>query len=137
MSQGQFGSYNGLSGVVAVGGHLAGSDPAGLGVTMEAVRLPSRAWGTARRVSPALDAIGQTADALTTARATGVSAGLAIVGITIGLLIRGGAGFVVGKALAPSREAETTWSWAGAGLGLFFGTLGMGGQALYSLSKRS
>lgn len=50
-------------------------------------------------------------------------------------LINGGVGAIVGIALAPSHDKRTKYGITGGVLGLFLGPLGIGGQALYVLSK--
>ena len=50
-------------------------------------------------------------------------------------IIGGGAGAVVGVALAPEHSKRTKYGIIGGLLGLFLGPIGIGAQALYVLTK--
>jgi hypothetical protein len=50
-------------------------------------------------------------------------------------VINGGVGAVVGVALAPDHDRRVKYGITGGLLGLFLGPLGIGGQALYVISK--
>jgi hypothetical protein len=50
-------------------------------------------------------------------------------------VLSGGAGAVVGIALAPDHDKRTKYGVIGGLLGLFLGPIGIGAQALYVLTK--
>ena len=65
-----------------------------------------------------------------------------VVATTTGVLrtiasfaVNTGAGVAVGLAIAPDRERRVKYAVVGGVLGLLFGPLGIGGQALYVLAK--
>lgn len=58
------------------------------------------------------------------------------MGLFLGVVVRGAAGYAVGKAVAPSADKEKSYALWGIPIGVFFGTLGLGVQAAVSLSKR-
>jgi hypothetical protein len=63
------------------------------------------------------------------------SSALTLLGAITRAVINGGVGAVVGVALAPDHERRVKYGVTGGLLGLFLGPLGIGGQALYVISK--
>jgi hypothetical protein len=55
---------------------------------------------------------------------------MAILGIV------GAASYQAGKAIAPSRDAQTTWGWIGVPVGLFTGVLGLGVMGFVANGKK-
>jgi hypothetical protein len=51
------------------------------------------------------------------------------------MVLMGAAGTVTGMAMAPSHDKRTKYAITGGLLGFFLGPLGIGGQAVYVLSK--
>jgi hypothetical protein len=95
----------------------------------------------AAAISPFAGALGDAADAVAQkrdAKAMGdvggtVGAGFTLAVIGLGLVLRGGAGYVVGRALAPRGE-EAAYAWGGVLASIFFGSLGLGVEALIANS---
>ncbi len=50
----------------------------------------------------------------------------AMVGIALGLAVRGVASYYAGKAMAPNKNDATRWGWYGVVTGTFAGPLGLG-----------
>lgn len=65
----------------------------------------------------------------------GTSPGAIALAATIGIAVRGWAGYTVGKAVAPSRDKQKKYAYWGIPNGIFFGALGLGIQAAVGLSK--
>lgn len=65
-----------------------------------------------------------------------VPAGWLVAAMLLGVVVRGAAGYFVGKAVAPSEQAEGKYAWWGVPTAILFGTLGMGVEAGIALSKR-
>jgi len=102
-------------------------------------RRSGSAWKMAASLSPVAGALGDTADVLSRKRLGEVGPVMATVNMTailVGLVLRGGAGYLVGTALAPSAKDERAYAWTGAAASLFLGSLGLGAQALYARQKR-
>lgn len=59
-----------------------------------------------------------------------------MVGVLTGAVVRGVAGYWVGKAVAPSAQSERKYALWGIPVGIFFGTLGLGIEAAIALSKK-
>ena len=57
-------------------------------------------------------------------------------GVIIGLGVRGAAGYLVGRELAPSADRETKYAWWGVAASIFLGTLGLGVQAVVAHRNR-
>ena len=96
------------------------------------------AWRLASSVSPVAGALGQTADTLADQRngvVSGVVAGATIAFLIAGLGLRLGAGYIAGKAMAPTPEQEGAFGWGGAIGSLFLGSLGIGITGLVALSR--
>jgi len=95
----------------------------------------------AAAVSPFAGALGDAADAMAQKQeatqsgdtAAKLGAGVALGLIGLALVLRGGAGYVVGRAVAPRGE-ETAYAWAGVFASIFFGSLGLGVEALIANS---
>jgi hypothetical protein len=93
----------------------------------------------ASRVSPFAGALGDASDAVSDAKSgaiTGVAAATTVTVILVGMGLRFGAGWVVGKALAPSDADEGTYAWGGALASTFFGSIGLGVTALVANNAR-
>lgn len=56
--------------------------------------------------------------------------------LVLGSIVRGAAGYAVGKAVAPNSESERSYALWGIPVGILFGTLGLGVEAAIALSKR-
>ena len=111
------------------------SNVSGLGATAP---RGGTAWRLASSVSPVAGALGQTADTLADQRngvVSGLVAGATIAFIVAGLGLRLGAGYVAGKAMAPSPEKEGAFGWGGAIGSLFLGPPGIGITGLVALSQ--
>lgn len=87
----------------------------------------------ASRVSPFAGALGEATDVISETKAgvlTGVAAATTLTTILLGMGLRFGAGWLVGKALAPGRADERTYSWGGAIASVLLGSVGLGATAL-------
>lgn len=60
---------------------------------------------------------------------------LSIAGTVFRMVLMGAAGTVAGMAMAPSHDKRTKYAITGGLLGFFLGPVGIGGQAVYVLSK--
>lgn len=91
-------------------------------------------------VSPLLSGLGAVADA-SAAPATGGEPGaekaleIVLAVVVVGLIVRGVAGYYVGKAMAP-RGRESKYAWGGAAASVLLGTLGLGVEAGVALSNK-
>lgn len=119
---------------------------AGLGATAidRFGRAPAPRVGIAR-YSPLLGALGQATEAIEQKKN-----GLVVFGpdgqpvsrttifavLAVGLAVRGGLGYMAGKAMTPSGSKESTWAWTGVAAAIFGGTLGLGIQGAVALSKK-
>lgn len=56
--------------------------------------------------------------------------------VAVGMVLRAGAGYFAGKAMAPSAQKATVYAWTGAGVALVFGALGLGVQGIVALQSR-
>lgn len=93
----------------------------------------------AGRVSPFVSGLGDATDAISDARAgaiTGVAAATTVTALLFWTGLRFGAGWMVGKALAPSDESESKYAWGGALAATFFGAVGLGAEALIAANAR-
>jgi len=91
------------------------------------------------KVSPFAGALGEAADVITETKAgvlTGVAAATTLTTILLGMGLRFGAGWIVGKALAPSRGDERTYSWGGAIASVLIGSVGLGVTALVAQNAK-
>lgn len=125
-------------------GYGAPPDPS-MGGMGSLVQYPVGAYGgrrprgsamkVAAAISPLMGALGDAADAVAqkqeanTAGESSVGAGIALAAIFAGLVLRGGAGYLVGRQLAPRGE-ETAYAWGGVAASILFGSLGLGVEAL-------
>lgn len=66
------------------------------------------------------------------AAAAGVGAGVIIAAI----LVRGGLGYVAGRAMAPSAAKKNSYGWWGVLAGGVFGVTGLAVQGVVALSKK-
>jgi hypothetical protein len=66
------------------------------------------------------------------AKAAGVGAGVLLTAI----LIRGGLGYVAGRAMAPSAAKKNSYGWWGVLAGGVFGVTGLAVQGAVALSKK-
>ncbi|NIR32900.1 MAG: hypothetical protein GWN84_27120 [Gammaproteobacteria bacterium] len=73
-----------------------------------------------------LQGVGQSASVTPLATTAGV----------IWLFSRALGGFLVGRALAPDREARGTYGWVGALVGTFTGPVGLGVMGIVSMEER-
>jgi hypothetical protein len=102
-------------------------------------RPPGAFRRAASRVSPFAGALGDAGDAINDAKSgaiTGVAAAATVTAILVGMGLRFGAGWVVGKALAPSDAEESKYAWGGALASTFFGSIGLGVEALVAANAR-
>lgn len=123
---------------------MMGMDPSGIGsyVTYP-VRARSKALQVAAAVSPLAGALGQVSDAIEQKNVdaaagkagTAITAGLIIGLVGVGLVLRGGAGYIVGQALAPDEDDETAYAWGGVLASLLLGSVGLGIEALVAKSQ--
>lgn len=79
---------------------------------------------------------GQTQDEVVQPVARQPSTGVLVAGFMLGVAVRGVAGYYVGKALAPSQQAESKYAWWGVPTAIVFGTLGLGVEAAIALRGR-
>ena len=108
------------------------------------VRRGSTALRTMAAFSPLAGALGQVADAVSEKKqaeqagmiSAGVATGVVVTAVLVGLVLRGGAGYIVGKAIAPSEKDETAYAWGGVLASIFLGSLGLGIEALVAGSRR-
>lgn len=87
----------------------------------------------ARKLSPAIGALGDAGDVISDTKAgvvTGAAAAVTLTTILVGLGLRFGAGWIVGKKLSPNAASERKYAWGGAIGSVFLGTLGLGIEAL-------
>lgn len=68
-------------------------------------------------------------------RALGQSETESLAAAIFRMVLTGAAGTVAGMAMAPSHDKRTKYAIIGGALGFFLGPLGIGGQAVYVLSK--
>lgn len=61
---------------------------------------------------------------------------LATTASVVWLISRGLGGFLVGRAIAPDRDAIATYSWVGALVGTFAGPIGLGIMGLVAMEAR-
>lgn len=66
------------------------------------------------------------------AAAAGVGAGVIIAAV----LVRGGLGYVAGRAMAPSAAKKNAYGWWGVLAGGVFGVTGLAVQGIVALSKK-
>jgi Na+-driven multidrug efflux pump len=126
------GTGMGYFGPTGMGAYNAGPVPG-------APRRPGGFRRAVSRVSPFAGALGDASDAVSDAKAgaiTGVAAATTVTVILIGMGLRFGSGWIVGKALAPSGEDEGTYAWGGALASTFFGAVGLGVTALVAGNAR-
>ena len=67
----------------------------------------------------------------------GFSPAAVAFGALLGIAIRAGAGYFVGKAVAPSRDSEGKYAAWGIVAGVFGGTIGLGIEAAIALNNKS
>jgi len=106
-------------------------------------RTPQRRPGVLSslgKYSPALSALGAlSADATpptTNVPATGHNYPVGLGMALLGAAISAGAGYFVGKAVAPSRDKQMKYALWGVAAGLFLGPLGLGIEAAVALHHR-
>jgi len=93
----------------------------------------------ASKVSPLAGALGDASDVISDAKAgvvTGVAAATTLTALLLGMGLRFGAGWIVGKALAPSRAEERAYTWGGAIASVVFGSVGLGVEALVAQNMK-
>jgi len=124
------GDYSGQNGMGIFG-------PAGMGAVNLGPVPPRRAPGAFRkvasRVSPFAGALGDMGDVISDTKSgfiSGAAAATTLTGIILGMGLRFGAGWIVGKALAPSAKDEKAYTWGGAIASVVFGSIGLGIEAL-------
>lgn len=117
--------------------------PAGMGAfnlgPVPAPRQPGAFRKVASRVSPFAGALGDMGDVITDAKSgfvSGAAAATTLTGIILGMGLRFGAGWIVGKALAPSAKDEKAYTWGGAIVSVLFGSVGLGIEALVAQNAR-
>lgn len=71
-----------------------------------------------------------------TIQSSGPSPAAIALGIVVGVGLRGVAGYLVGRELAPSSDRETKYAWWGAAASVVFGTVGLGVQAVVAHRNR-
>lgn len=127
--------YNGgkplhtLKSVAGLSG-LSGDLGAGDVLTPEqaAMMIQAEASGEPLKTAP----IVNSPQSVVTATAAGVSAGVLIAAI----LVRGGLGYVAGRAMAPSAAKKNAYGWWGVLAGGVFGVTGLAVQGAVALSKK-
>lgn len=53
--------------------------------------------------------------------------------VVLGMALRAGAGYFVGRAMAPRPSSRTAYAWTGAAVSMVFGALGLGVQGFIAL----
>lgn len=127
-AQNGMGEYFGQNGMGAV--NLGPAAP---------LRRPGGFRRAASRVSPLAGALGDASDVVSDAKAgaiTGVAAATTVTVILLGMGLRFGSGWIVGKALAPSDGEEKAYAWGGALASTFLGAVGLGATALIAANAR-
>ena len=102
-------------------------------------RQPGAFRKVASRVSPFAGALGDVSDVISDTRSgmiTGVAAATTLTGILFAMGLRFGAGWLVGKAVAPSAKDEKLYTWGGAIASMLFGSIGLGVEALVAQNAR-
>jgi len=56
--------------------------------------------------------------------------------ITLGLVVRGAAGYVAGKAMAPSHDKQSKYAWWGVAAAIVGGTLGLAIEGTVALGQK-
>lgn len=88
-----------------------------------------------RRRRP-VSGFGQTETTVESPVSMGPSTGMVVAGVMIGVTLRGVMGYYVGKAMAPSQQAESRYAWWGVPAAIVLGTAGLGIEALVALKNR-
>lgn len=102
-------------------------------------RKPGAFRKVASRVSPFAGALGDMGDVISDTKSgfiSGAAAATTLTGIILGMGLRFGAGWIVGKALAPSAKDEKAYTWGGAIGSVLFGSVGLGIEALVAQNAR-
>ena len=115
--------------------------PAGMGAfnAGPVPRRPGAFRKVASRVSPFAGALGDMGDVISDTKSgfiSGAAAATTLTGIVLGMGLRFGAGWVVGKALAPTAKDEKAYTWGGAIASVLFGSIGLGIEALVAQNAR-
>jgi hypothetical protein len=117
------------------------SEPLGQSIAeFAAFQRPRSTLRKVTSMSPLLSGIGAVADA-SAGQATGGEGGaektleIMLAVVVVGLVVRGVAGYYVGKAMAP-RGRESKYAWGGAAASVLLGTLGLGVEAGVALSNK-
>lgn len=122
------------------GGQMTGvgGSPDGLGRALGRVTDLSPLMRDWRRFRQArgMRGLGQDDPAQPTEVSSGASPAMIGTALVLGAIIRGAAGYAVGKAVAPNSESERSYALWGIPVGILFGTLGLGVEAAIALSKR-
>lgn len=114
--------------------------PDGLGEDSESgpspgPRAPSNADVPNRPINPRPGRGLEHTPLYTLRRALGQSETESLASAIFRMVLTGAAGTVAGMAMAPSHDKRTKYAVIGGALGFFLGPLGIGGQAVYVLSK--
>lgn len=115
-----------------------GASPDGIGdATPPAQRAPSSTYDDTpnRPINPRPGSGLEHTPLYTFRRAMGQSDGESLASALFRMVLTGAAGTVAGMAMAPSHDKRTKYAITGGLLGFFLGPLGIGGQAVYVLSK--
>lgn len=88
-----------------------------------------------RAVSGLGDDASSTASA-TTGAAVQAASGILVAAVAVGLVASGVGSYYVGKAVAPSRDKETSYAWWGVAAGLLLGPVGLGIEAAIALNHK-
>lgn len=134
-----------------VGEYFTEALSGGLGIVAEDPKATT-AWKLAATVSPAVGALGDIGHILRSRRATGgapdglgqltegerktaawVAFGIGLVLVRVA--IRGGAGYVVGRAMAPNVADIPKYAWGGVLASVFLGTVGLGVEGAIALTR--
>lgn len=102
-------------------------------------RRPGAFRRATSKVSPLANALGDATDLLSDARSgvtSGLSTATALTSSLIHLGLIFGAGWLVGKALAPSKAEEKTYAIGGGIASVLGGSLGLGATALVAQWKK-
>jgi hypothetical protein len=127
-----------------------GGSPDGIGAYSRLGSMPAQYQGAATRSgvlgsffmgSPlvngirAVSGLGDDA-AATTGQAVQAASGLLVAAVAVGLVLTGVGSYYVGKAIAPSRDKESTYAWWAVLAGLGLGPLGLGIESVIALNHK-
>ncbi len=142
------GQYNAASYPLAPMGRSMSGSPDGIGAYSRLYQMPTPSASRSgvlgnllgsplvnglRAVSGLGDDAATTASA-TTGAAVQAASGLLVAAVAIGLVATGVGSYYVGKAVAPSRDEQTSYAWWGVAAGLLLGPIGLGIESAIALN---